>query len=245
MASVSAAKPSLAPLTEAIFSAFSWARTAVALARLFLRSARDVVSAPISSVNWSSLTSRPAIFTFKVSTSVNRKLRSCVALPSSVSQKVFFVASAVDSRKSRSTSRWINSFTFAKGSAEARDANEVMAILFKRWPSSSKSAIARSTLKVALAATPAAVPESSRRDRSPELPPRSCKNEGEVRPANICTRERPRSNARLFTARSWGATPAFKIDNASLRALSSSARNCERWSQSFARASQRSVKSLR
>jgi len=54
--------------------------------------------------------------------SARRKSRSWVALPNSVSQKPFFVASLVASARRRSMSFWMRTFTFSKGSAAKCDA---------------------------------------------------------------------------------------------------------------------------
>mmetsp|Transcript_91677 Transcript_91677/g.258847 ORF Transcript_91677/g.258847 Transcript_91677/m.258847 type:complete len:251 (-) Transcript_91677:2-754(-) len=250
MASLRAARPSFACWTVAMLSTFSSARIEVALARFFLRSPKATVSASMSSCNLSSLASRPAIFTLSASTSANRKPRSFSAFAISVSQKRFFVASAVDSRMRRSTSCWIKSFTLAKGSAEALDAIEANATLPKRRLSSRKRAAARLARAKESALTLEDLTTATFRPArdvasAPAPEARSCRNDG-AKPANECSRcERPKSSARLLTATSSGVTPCLRIVRASVSALSSSARNCERWSQSFARASQRSVNSCR
>mmetsp|Transcript_4967 Transcript_4967/g.11657 ORF Transcript_4967/g.11657 Transcript_4967/m.11657 type:complete len:224 (-) Transcript_4967:1063-1734(-) len=135
MAFVTAAKPSFAVWMVFKLSSFSAARSVVASAKATFISSMELVRSSISSSNsfFFASSTLSSAFSFRVSS--KRKLRSWSALPSSVSQKPFLVASSVASAKSRSISFWMSVLTFRNGSDETRVASAVSVGLPKCDPS--------------------------------------------------------------------------------------------------------------
>mmetsp|Transcript_105245 Transcript_105245/g.335046 ORF Transcript_105245/g.335046 Transcript_105245/m.335046 type:complete len:286 (+) Transcript_105245:581-1438(+) len=245
MACLTASRPSLASFRVCMFMAFSALRFSVRFPSAKVRLVTSAVSWPISASSSSCFVSSAASSTLSFWESWKRYSRSFCALPSSSSQKPFFVASAVDSASSRSMSCWMRVLTFSKGSAARREAISDRGVLCRRWPSSRSS--------VATASCRALREEaSSARARKPWLrtfADRPCKKDGGGAPSPLALcapwMRTGRGAARKFTAASRLETLFFRIARAPLRASSSSARICERWSQSLARTSQRSVRSFR
>mmetsp|Transcript_114614 Transcript_114614/g.356977 ORF Transcript_114614/g.356977 Transcript_114614/m.356977 type:complete len:279 (-) Transcript_114614:895-1731(-) len=230
MASSTAARPSFAVLTDCRFSPRSVERRTSVSLSLVLRSASDVVSPSISNVSVPFLASSWPISAASVVVSASLKSRALVALPTSSSQKPFFVASCVDSLRRRSMSLWIRVFTLAKGSAAAVEASAVSTPLPRREPSASRKEEARlcadsSVLRSALWAETAAERWPPRRPRPypSDCSETSCRREGTpafavwgvaaaaavafaAGTAAAATpragRERSRSSARLLTASS-------------------------------------------
>mmetsp|Transcript_61579 Transcript_61579/g.193024 ORF Transcript_61579/g.193024 Transcript_61579/m.193024 type:complete len:229 (-) Transcript_61579:583-1269(-) len=132
MASPTAARPSFAVLMASRFCVRSAARWTSVEFSVLLRLAMEVLSCPISASRVSFLAFSWPSSAESFLVSANLKSRFFVALPTSVSQKPFLVASCVDSARRRSMSLWMSVFTFRKGSADARAAREASEVLLKR-----------------------------------------------------------------------------------------------------------------
>mmetsp|Transcript_82008 Transcript_82008/g.230806 ORF Transcript_82008/g.230806 Transcript_82008/m.230806 type:complete len:249 (-) Transcript_82008:361-1107(-) len=159
-------------------------------------------------------------------------------------------------------------FTLAKGSANREIANCESTVLSRRCPS-----LPSNSATLLFRAASDSPPRNWPREAAATLTEAPCKKDSgapcAATPANfapsfsapclacsdlpstaaVALRALPalrccRSSARPFTASSRPATSEVRIASALVRAASSSARSCERWSQSFALISQRSVKSL-
>mmetsp|Transcript_16846 Transcript_16846/g.39528 ORF Transcript_16846/g.39528 Transcript_16846/m.39528 type:complete len:315 (+) Transcript_16846:724-1668(+) len=195
-------------------------------------------------------------------TSAMRKSRFCTALPISSSQKPFFVASCVASLRRRSIKFWMSTFTFAKGSAAICAAKEDSILLSSRLPSLCKRSETLCCTKLcwALGTCPAALaaatPRTPRALDAPVCGSMSCCKSAGTVGARLAGRGAftPSNSARLLTSVSISFTllvglspwlPSRRMARASAIACSSPLRNCERWSQSRALASQRFVKSCR
>mmetsp|Transcript_114610 Transcript_114610/g.356960 ORF Transcript_114610/g.356960 Transcript_114610/m.356960 type:complete len:420 (-) Transcript_114610:426-1685(-) len=246
MACFTASRPSFASFKVWMFRAFSCFRKSVALPRAAVSEATSVVSWAISAWSSSDFASRPDTSTLRVSASRNLYSRSFRALPSSSSQKPFLLASFVASASSRSMSCWISVLTLSNGSAAKREARSERGVLPRRLPSPRRSA--------ATASCRAWVPEATPpRVRTPWLrtfAERPCRSVGGAADAAGGTAAAAETcglwrSARMFTAASTLDTLFCSTARAPPRAASSSARIWERWSQSAARTSQRSVSSFR
>mmetsp|Transcript_49403 Transcript_49403/g.138363 ORF Transcript_49403/g.138363 Transcript_49403/m.138363 type:complete len:243 (+) Transcript_49403:546-1274(+) len=194
---------------------------------------------PISSSNSSLFASSSLISALSFKTSAYLKSRSWYAFPSSVSQKRFFVASPVDSASKRSTSAWRSVFTFAKGSEDARVANERSAELLKRCPSRRSTSTALSRCCCSPVETCFWMPTRASLDFA-----EACWSKiGGWRPADalslLLTSRNARSLNSLVPVTFW-----CKMSKAFAIASNSSARICDRWSHCFARVSQRLVRSV-
>mmetsp|Transcript_37530 Transcript_37530/g.104346 ORF Transcript_37530/g.104346 Transcript_37530/m.104346 type:complete len:260 (+) Transcript_37530:635-1414(+) len=257
MASVMAPSPSLASLRVLAFSAFSASRLVVSVARTVFKFSKLSLSCAISASSSSRLASWPPNSTCSFLTSWSLASRSFLALPSSSSQKPFFVASSVASFSKRSMSFWMSVLTLANGSAASCEARVASEVLRKRCASSRSSEAAASCR--AWAEAPACA-----RAKKPWLctwvSTTPCtKDRGllllacftsslEVAAAAGRARgfwRRSCSSTRLFTAASRPDTSFSRIASAPARASSSSLRNCARWSHSLARFSHRAVRSWR
>mmetsp|Transcript_63895 Transcript_63895/g.161922 ORF Transcript_63895/g.161922 Transcript_63895/m.161922 type:complete len:280 (-) Transcript_63895:976-1815(-) len=273
-ASDTAAKPSLACFMVSRFSSFSVALSSVVSLRFFLKVSTSEVNSSISSLSSMSWISKACTSTSNFRVSANRYVLSWLALPSSVSQKPFLVASLVASAIRRSTSCWIKVLTLRNGSAARCAASWDSAELPKRWPSFFST---ETTLSWSACDVSAEVPRSSAADRPPALrlaraswtkataatgapPPAEgacfatvlrlgCSCLGATTCAEWLALVIPeaffsRKRARLLTEVSKPEAFDVKMSNAPVSAVSSSLRNAERWSQSLALVSHRSVKSF-
>mmetsp|Transcript_1998 Transcript_1998/g.4433 ORF Transcript_1998/g.4433 Transcript_1998/m.4433 type:complete len:220 (+) Transcript_1998:51-710(+) len=145
MASVTAASPSLAVFTVSRLCTFSSPRSVVVSLSDFCMVAIESDSSLFACSRPSFLASKELMSTESWLTSPKRKSRVLAALPSSVSQKPFLVASWAASFKSLSISCWTSCFTFLKGSETTWVASEDSILLWMRMPSWCKEAKALST----------------------------------------------------------------------------------------------------
>mmetsp|Transcript_24762 Transcript_24762/g.37661 ORF Transcript_24762/g.37661 Transcript_24762/m.37661 type:complete len:248 (-) Transcript_24762:223-966(-) len=245
MASFTAATPSLANLMDSSFSSFSFSLRSPASFRDCLNSgSASLISLTVpSKVPFFASSSVISAVSFEAS--ALRCSRSFLALPSSVSQKPFFVASSVASANKRWIKDWMSCLTLAKGSAAICVARVERGLLASFDACSCKNFWAATGPLFTVADFFFSF-ESSFCEAL-----RSCRKElaflaaGGVACCLVATRR-----ARLLTASSsltlWRSSePSFNTASASSRAFSSSAREAERWSQTLAADSHLSVRSLR
>mmetsp|Transcript_126242 Transcript_126242/g.365441 ORF Transcript_126242/g.365441 Transcript_126242/m.365441 type:complete len:204 (-) Transcript_126242:1115-1726(-) len=141
----------------------------------------------IVSASSSFLASRTFNSAINLVASSKRLSRSFSALPTSVSQKPFFVASWVDSSNKRWINCWMRFFTLAKGSAVTFAAKEINISLLSRTPSSRRTAAACRPRVPSADSTcwPTRPPRSARPWRNP-ADANCCKN-AEARAARAVT----------------------------------------------------------
>mmetsp|Transcript_13329 Transcript_13329/g.28829 ORF Transcript_13329/g.28829 Transcript_13329/m.28829 type:complete len:249 (+) Transcript_13329:843-1589(+) len=172
---------------------------------------------------------------FRFLASSMRKSRSLFALPISVSQKPFLVASAVDSASSLSISSWMRPLIFLNGSDCTFMARAERTGLLRRL----LSFFSRSTTR-ATRAWVDILDEALRRALALLTVAASCTN------ATLCVCGAIFwSRARLFASESASFTLDWMTSRAPVSAASSSLRMAERWSQSWALSSHCAVRSLR
>mmetsp|Transcript_59170 Transcript_59170/g.135376 ORF Transcript_59170/g.135376 Transcript_59170/m.135376 type:complete len:248 (-) Transcript_59170:954-1697(-) len=245
IASVIASSPDFDFARVSMLMSCSSPRNVVEVLRSFQRPAMESVSSWISDSSSSFLSSRLATSTFRVLTSWYLKSRSFSALPSSSLQNPSFVASPMDSLSNLSMSPWIKSLTLAKGSPANFMASMEIGWLLRRMPSLASSSTVESRCawlsSVALAALATAWWLWA---RTAAL----CTNEGGTTAAfaaGLLAAWPLWTRALMLTASSMPWTRPAMMARASVMAESSSARICERWSQSWALASHRSVRSFK
>mmetsp|Transcript_86216 Transcript_86216/g.248843 ORF Transcript_86216/g.248843 Transcript_86216/m.248843 type:complete len:335 (+) Transcript_86216:591-1595(+) len=256
MASFTATSPSLASLTIWRLTLRSASRCLVASASSLFKSSISLVKSSISSTSSTFLRLRPLSSTSNLLVSAWRKSRSFFAMPSSSSQKPFLFASAVASARRRSMSFWMRTLTWSKGPSATCIDSEARAALLKRRPSAPNNFATPSRRACAVNASTFAPRSSTERPRPPETEA-SCSKESApcgdtgaraAPAAGVAALEAvaPRwaSSARWTEVRSRSVTVLLRISSAPVNAANSSARICERWSQSAARTSQRSVMSF-
>mmetsp|Transcript_86237 Transcript_86237/g.186311 ORF Transcript_86237/g.186311 Transcript_86237/m.186311 type:complete len:237 (-) Transcript_86237:915-1625(-) len=234
MASFTAARPSLATLIASMLSSCWASRAVVVVSRFVLSVSISSVSSEISSLRSACLISRSRSSRFRVLESFQRKSRSFSALPSSVSQKPFLVASASDSASSLSMSSWMRPLILSKGSLSLPStlvASADRTGLPRRPPSFFSMFTTCTARSFAAVLTEAA---SCTKARASE-----CAAMATLRGWSFWRR------ARAFTCASRPFTLFVRTSRAPARAPSSSRRMEERWSQSLARSSHCFVRSLR
>mmetsp|Transcript_86236 Transcript_86236/g.186307 ORF Transcript_86236/g.186307 Transcript_86236/m.186307 type:complete len:237 (-) Transcript_86236:915-1625(-) len=234
MASFTATTPSLATLICSTFSPCSVSRASVAVFRLSLSVSSASASSSISASRSAFLISRASSSMFSSLASFMRKSRSLLALPSSVSQKPFLVASASDSASSLSMSSWMRPLILSKGSLSLPStlvASADRTGLPRRPPSFFSMFTTCTARSFAAVLTEAA---SCTKARASE-----CAAMATLRGWSFWRR------ARAFTCASRPFTLFVRTSRAPARAPSSSRRMEERWSQSLARSSHCFVRSLR